>query len=610
MTFTKSMTKVKSNSAVKFALRVDKNGDRSTSLRINSRTAKSVLGQYLESKGISSFEKRLLKTERRTRVKFSTWPRVEFVISVTMDFNRPQIRFTGDDVMLEKLMNGPLRFAVYLAVIVASVVGGVIILQDERPPVNRTGLGPVIPKSNWKLTSEIADAANEGFSVEVSAPPGVSVVPSKSGNNWTQFNGPSRTNRSSDTDLLKSWPESGPPLLWAVRGLGRGYSSVSVVDGVVYSMGNKQESEALMALEASTGEKIWSVPYARASHPSNGDGPRSTPSFSDGSVYGLGAEGELVCLDAKTGKIHWQMNILSKYVAPNLGWGICESVLIDGPQLICTPGGTSATLVALDKNSGKEIWKCLIGTEKAGYASTVAADVDGVRQYIQFLAEGTVGVRADDGKFLWRNNQSSSGTANCSSPLVDHHFVFTAANYGAGGTLLKLTAAGRQTEAELVYHTRNMKNHHGDMVIFNGMLFGSNDPGILMCLDLATGKTKWQNRSIGKGAVTFADGCIYLRGENGSVALVEATGEEYRELGRFEQPHRSSAEAWSHPVVAHGCLFLRDQDFLLCYDLRTGPALKSAAIATALLELNLRSRWQRTTYRTEFLGPAAGSSKS
>ena len=469
--------------------------------------------------------------------------------------------------MAGRLMKGPMRFLVYIVVIAVVVAGGVYSLLNVEPNVNqfRGGGAPAPPL--WKRTERAVSDANENFSVEKSAEGNRPLAGTGTGAAWPQFNGARRDNRSDDTDLLETWPEGGPPLIWAARGLGTGYSSVAVVDGVVYTMGNKSDSEALIALDAGTGEKIWSTPFARASHVSMGEGPRSTPAVNEGSVYGLGAEGELACLNAATGEIRWNQNILTEYGASNLGWGICESVLIDGDKLICSPGGTKATIVALDKHSGKEIWKSLIEQERAGYASAVVTEVDGVRQYVQFLAGGTVGVRADDGTFLWRNTKSSSGTANCSSPLVSGDYIFTASNYGTGGALLKLASANQATTAELVYHAPDMKSHHGDMVIVDGLLFGSNDPGILMCIDLATGKVKWQNRSIGKGSVSYADGKIYLRGENKEIAIVKATGEGYQELGRFEQPDRSSEHAWSHPVIAHGRLFLRDEGLLLCYDL-------------------------------------------
>jgi outer membrane protein assembly factor BamB len=283
----------------------------------------------------------------------------------------------------------------------------------------------------------------------------------------------------------------------------------------------------------------------------------------------MGGNGDLACLDAATGKVRWRKNIMDEFGGSNPGWGTCESVLIDGDKVICTPGGDKATIVALDRESGDVVWKSQVPEkDRAGYASAVISEAVGIRQYVQFTARGTIGVRADNGEFLWRNDDAANGTANCSSPQVAGNFVFSASDYGKGGGLVKLAGSDPNVTAELVYHTDDMKSHHGDMVVVDGLLYGSSGPGLLTCLELETGKKKWHNRSVGKGSVTFADGAIYLRSEQGPVALVEANGEKYRELGKFDQPERSDSSAWSHPVVAAGRLFLRDQDVLLCYDVK------------------------------------------
>jgi outer membrane protein assembly factor BamB len=284
----------------------------------------------------------------------------------------------------------------------------------------------------------------------------------------------------------------------------------------------------------------------------------------------LGAAGDLVCVRCDNGEIRWQKNIVDEFGGAIPNWGFCESVLFDQGRLIITPGGDSAAMVALEPETGEVLWKTVV-TERsrAGYASAAVGEFAGVRQYIQFVADGTIGVRADNGQFLWRENTAANSSANCCSPLVSGKFVFSASGYGTGGALVRLTEGG--SRAELVYHTRDMCCHHGDMVIVDGLLFGSHDPGVLTCLDLLTGDVKWKDRSVGKGAVTCADGRIYLRSEQGSVALIEAIADGYRELGRFEQSHRSSSSAWAHPVVAAKRLFLRDQDVLLCYDLAVTP---------------------------------------
>lgn len=467
------------------------------------------------------------------------------------------------------------RVAIYAVVIVVTVPVAVYLLSpDQTPGRNRGGTGGgygfsrPTPKEPWKPSAKMDAEANADFGVDGGRKGNTPAAGKGQGADWPQYAGAQRDNKSRDTGLLPSWPPGGPELAWSTRGMGEGYSTVAVQNGVVYTMGNKGASEALIAVDAGTGEKIWSTPFAWASTLSAGNGPRSTPSVGDGLVFGLGGNGDLVCIDAKSGQIRWQQNILKEYGGSVPGWGLCESVLLDQQRLICTPGGEKATLVALEPQTGKLIWKSLVpGHDRVGYASAIAAEIDGVRQYIQFTAAGTVAVRADDGEFLWRDDSAANGTANCSSPLSVDHFVFTSSGYGVGGSLVKVSARGARMKSELVYHTHALSVHHGDMVIVDGLLYGSNDPGIATCLDLATGKPKWQSRAAAKGSVTYADGRIYLRTEQGPVVLIEATGDEYKELGRFEQPNRSKASAWPHPVVAEGKLFLRDEDRLFCYDL-------------------------------------------
>jgi outer membrane protein assembly factor BamB len=461
------------------------------------------------------------------------------------------------------------RFLIDAALIVVVVSISLVILTREVPPGRNSASIPAPPQKTWKPSATFDAEANANFGVETDRTDNDRLAGKQPGADWPQFNGLHRDNKSLETGLLSTWPSGGPKRAWVSRGLGAGYSSVAVVNGVVYTMGNKGESEAVIALDAGTGEKIWSTPFARAAHLSAGDGPRSTPSVSAGAVYGLSGYGDLVCLDASSGAIRWKENILQEFGAQNGSWGMCESVLVDDNRVICSPGGDDATLVALDPATGNPLWKALTPEkDRPGYASAAVAEVGGVRQYVQFTGSGTVGIRADDGKFLWRENSAANSSANCSSPQVAGDLVFTSSSYGIGGALVKLTASHSTVTAKLVYRTHDMSSHHGDMVIVDGLLYGSSDPGVLTCLDLASGKVKWRNRSVGKGAVTYADGRIYLRSEEGPVVLVEATGAGYRELGRFEPPKGKGSSAWSHPVVAAGKLFLRDQDLLLCYDLK------------------------------------------
>lgn len=467
------------------------------------------------------------------------------------------------------------RLIAYSIIIVLAVGVGVWYLSPDEPGKKKDPFtfshGPAPPSNPFEVTPELEDAVNEDFGVEESREGNKPLAGTKVGADWPQFNGRRRDNKSDESGLLQAWPSGGPPLLWMARGLGEGYSTVSVVDGVVYTMGNKGKAEAVVALDAGTGERLWSTPIAWASRLNAGDGPRSTPTVGGDAVFALGGNGDLACLERKSGAIRWRKNILSEFGGGVPGWGICESVLVDDNRVICTPGGNKATIVALEPKTGDVIWQSLVPEkDRAGYASACIADVGGIKQYVQFTASGTIGVRADKGEFLWRENSAANGTANCSSPLIEGNLVFSASNYGTGGALVKLSPAGETVAAELVYKAREMKSHHGDMVIHDGLIYGSNESGILICLDHATGEMKWRDRSVGKGSITFADGRLYLRSESGKVALIEPNATKYREVGRLEEPHRTTSPAWAHPVIAHRCLFLRDQDLLLCYDLRKG----------------------------------------
>lgn len=400
-------------------------------------------------------------------------------------------------------------------------------------------------------------------------PPAAAVATAAAvGEGWRQFRGPGRLNQSLETGLATTWPGEGPPLERTLRGLGDGYSSVALAGSKLLTMGSIREDEFVICFNYPSGEEVWSTRIGRTYRNGQGNGPRGTPTIDGDHVYALGANGDLVCLQLADGRRVWGGNILEEFQGNNIQWGISESPLIDGNLLICTPGGRRGTMVALNKETGRTEWTASApGNPAAGYASAIAVDVDGTRQYVNFTHTGVIGVRASDGEFLWANDSSANSTANCSTALFQEDHVFSASGYGTGGALVRLTGSRGRGGAELVYHTREMVNHHGGMVLVDGCIYGTDD-GAMKCLDFMTGDVLWQNRSVGKGSVVYADGMIIIRSENGPVALIEATPDAYRELGRFDQPQRSNRKAWAHPVVADGRLFLRDQDVLLVYDVR------------------------------------------
>ena len=395
---------------------------------------------------------------------------------------------------------------------------------------------------------------------------------------WPQWRGPERKAISHETGLLKTWPSNGPDLVWRAKGLGGGYSAPAIADGRVFGMSARRDHEGVWALDERTGQELWWTPIAtRVTTVSTNEGPRSTPAVDGARLYTLGVNGDLVCLETATGKECWRKNLIKDFGGRMMSnWGYSESPLVDGDKLICTPGGKEATLVALDKQTGAVIWQARVPQEdEASYSSCIVADVAGQRQYIQFLSRGVVGVAAEDGRFLWRYDAPANDKVNCATPIYHDQHVFASSAYRRGGGLARLARHDEQFQAQEVYRTQRLVNHHGGMVLVDGYLYGAHGGNgrqrsyALVCLEFRTGRVMWEARRPGKGSIAFADGCLYYRNEDGPIFLVEATPKGYVERGHFEQPDLSKgARAWPHPVLANGKLYLRDQDILLCYDVK------------------------------------------
>lgn len=382
---------------------------------------------------------------------------------------------------------------------------------------------------------------------------------------WPQWQGQDRTAISRETGLLHDWPKDGPPLLWKASKLGGGFSTPSVAQGRVFGMGFRGKDEVVWALDEKTGKEIWSVKTADANmQVGYNEGPRCTPTVEDDRLYVLGLGGDLVCLKTKNGEEVWRKNLYKDFAGQVGGWGYSESPLLDGDKVLCTPGGKTATLVALNKKTGATLWKGVVPQgDPAHYSSIIAIDLAGQREYIQFLSGGVVGL-SGDGEFRWRYDRPHNNTANCSTPLYRDGYVFAASGYGTGGGLAKLSRDG--TFEKEIYFTKSMQNHHGGMVLVGDYLYGSNE-GRLMCLEFKTGKVQWAESKAGKGSIAYADGRLYYRNEQGPMLLIEANPKRYVEHGRFTPP-RTGNPAWPHPVLANGKLLLRDQEYLYCYDVK------------------------------------------
>ncbi len=382
---------------------------------------------------------------------------------------------------------------------------------------------------------------------------------------WPQWRGPGRDGKSAETGLLKRWPVSGPERVWTADGLGAGYSSFAVESGKLFTQGQRHGRQFLTAFDTSNGSKLWDAENGKQYLDGQGNGPRGTPTVDDGRVYAISGNGHLICVQAETGKMIWQIDMLSEFGARNISWGISESPLIDGDRVIATPGGRGAGVVALNKLDGSVIWKS--ESDRAGYSSAVSANLAGIHQYVLLTGSAGIGVRASDGKLLWRYTKVSNGTANAATPIVSGDKVFLSSDYGTGCALLQISPNGTGgVKAEEVYFSREMRNHYSTSVLIDGKLYGYSSR-ILTCMDFATGAVDWRDRSVGKGQVITAEGLLYLQGEDGVAGLAKATPEGYREISRFEFS-KAEQPTWALPVIADGRLYIRDQDRLNCYDIR------------------------------------------
>ncbi len=385
---------------------------------------------------------------------------------------------------------------------------------------------------------------------------------------WPQFRGPARDGVAKEKGLLQSWPDGGPPLAWTAKGLGGGYSSVSVSGDRVYTLGNKGKESHVVAVSRADGKVLWTSPVGPA-----GGSLGCTPTVDGGRVYALGQFGDLVCIDAD-GKKVWGRNLEKEFGGQKGGWNYCESPLVDGDRVIVTPGGPEATMVALDKATGKEVWRCPIKTRhsEAGYSSVVVATVGGIRHYVQLFNGGLVGVSLD-GRVLWTFEKLGGNTANVPTPIVMGDHIFSSIGYGRGASLLHLTAADGRITVREVYYARELTNKHGGVIQVGDYVYGdTDDSGRPYCAEVKTGKVIWKRQAEdgtgrGSASVTFADGRLYFHYDNGTVALVDPSPGGYREVGSFTPPRRGGS-LWAHPVVCDGRLYVRDGESLHCYDVR------------------------------------------
>lgn len=385
---------------------------------------------------------------------------------------------------------------------------------------------------------------------------------------WPQFHGPNRDNKSLETGLLTSWPEKGPDMVWTANGLGHGFSSVSVANGIIYTAGNIEENTVVTALNMD-GQLLWQVKNGKAwtkSYP----GTRSTPTIDGNRVYHQNPFGNIICLEAKTGEIIWEKDILTEMDSKSTKWALAESLLIDGENLISCPGGPETCMVALNKNTGEIVWKAPSTDELAGYSCPILVEYQGKRIVVTLTAKAIIGVNADNGELFWHVKHVSYADENVMMPFFKDGSIFIS-TIMAGSVKWKINVDEGKVSLEELWRTKELDNHHGSVMLIDGYLYGTStvkNRDLWLCLDWETGETKYITEGTGKSSMTYADGRLYTLSINRLVGLVKPTSSNFNVISTFEIPEGGEGLSWAHPVVCDGHLYIRHGEFLYTYRVR------------------------------------------
>jgi outer membrane protein assembly factor BamB len=388
---------------------------------------------------------------------------------------------------------------------------------------------------------------------------------------WPAWRGAQRDDISQEKGLLKAWPAEGPKLAWIFKNAGIGYSGPAIVDGKLYTMVAREDAEQVLCLNAETGEELWATEIGPVLQNNWGDGPRATPTVDGAMLYAMSAKGHLNCISLADHKVLWKTK-MEDLGGKLPGWGYTESVLVDGPNLICTPGGSKGALAALDKKTGAVKWQSADLTKEAWYSSPVVATFHGKRQYIQLVHKTLAGIDATNGAVLWKTDWRG-GVAVIPTPIISGNSVYITSGYNAGCKKVTI-GADMSVTTDYDMEKDGIVNHHGGVILLDGKLYGHSDAGGWVCQNFADGKILWKESKLGKGAIGYADGKFYCVSESdGTVVLVDASADGWKETGRFKlspqtDKRKKDGRIWTHPVIVNGKLYLRDQDLIYCFNIR------------------------------------------
>ncbi len=391
---------------------------------------------------------------------------------------------------------------------------------------------------------------------------------------WPCFHGPRRNNLSTETGLLKVWPEDGPELLWTATGIGHGYSTVSIAGGRIYTAGmiDKQTYVAALGMDGkqiwqklngqswqASERQTWAVPYS---------GSRGTPTIDGDTVYHLSELGRLTAFDTGTGRELWHVDIMKTFGAERPEYGFSESVLINGNAIYCCPAGREGYIVALDKSSGSTIWANKEVKDAVGNCSAVVARIAGHEQVVTMSAQRVLSFDLTDGHLLWDYAFANQRENNIADVVVSDDLVYASSGYGKGSVLLR---PKRQDDGKFSvtpeWTSELLDNHHGGVLLYDGYLYGAGQESRgWFCLDFKTGGKKWQTP--GKGSLIYADGMLYCLEERGTISLVKASPDKWEQVSSFSSPRGGEGLFWAHPVICDGRLYIRHSDKLFAYDIR------------------------------------------